>query len=306
MKRHHYLLIAVTFASSACNLTPAPNLTLPNTGANNGVVSATPTPTTSSTGGSTSGSVSPSPTATPVSGVPTVSASQKLMLDQFISVFENSTTTLQYAYIAAEGDGRGYTAGRAGFTSRDGDMLEVIQFYATMNPSTPLKALIPTLQNLNNKDSGSTAGLSSLPSEWATAAEDPLFRQAQDQISDELYFNPAMVRVQTLNIKTQAGILVMYDAAIEHGVDGVDGVDDMISKMGALTQYKTEVALLDAFQKIRRATLLNPADKSTQAVWSQSVGRVDAIQAVINSGNMELLPPITIDPFGDTFVLTGT
>jgi hypothetical protein len=44
----------------------------------------------------------------------------KTIADQMVSVFENETTSLQYGYIENLNDGRGYTAGRAGFVTRDG------------------------------------------------------------------------------------------------------------------------------------------------------------------------------------------
>ena len=293
----------IVLLSTACNGVSIPTLPVDTT-------IPTPIELPSTANPTPSGSATPNPSATPSTapspiGSTGVTNIQKLVMDQIVSVFENSTPQLQYAYISAEGDGRGYTAGRAGFTSRDGDMLELFQYYLTLNPSSPLKTFIPILQALNAAGSGSISKLSSLPVLWAQAAEDPLFRQAQDYISDQLYFQPALDRVKKLNLKTQIGILCMYDASIEHGVDGVDGVDDMISKMGNLSQYKTETALLTAFLSVRRATLLNPADHSTQAVWADSVGRVDALKAILDSGNLTLLPPIQINPFGDAFVITG-
>jgi chitosanase len=49
--------------------------------------------------------------------------------EQIISSFENSTTVIQYGYAENLHDGRGITAGRAGFTSGTDDLLAVVQLY---------------------------------------------------------------------------------------------------------------------------------------------------------------------------------
>ncbi len=54
---------------------------------------------------------------------------QRLIADQFVSIFENGTSEIQYGSAEDIGDGRGITAGRAGFTSATGDMLIVIEKY---------------------------------------------------------------------------------------------------------------------------------------------------------------------------------
>jgi chitosanase len=264
--------------------TPAPPRVTP-------VVSTTPTP---------------SPVSTPAPTAGTATETQlKAIYNQFISVFENSSLTLDYSYVSAEGDGRGYTAGRAGFTSRDGDMLQVVQNYLAVNPNSAFSTILSTLTSDANRNSGSTSGLSSLPSIWVAAANDPAFRNSQDVISDENYYTPAYNRAISLNIVSPIGILCFYDAAIEHGMDGDDGVNDMISRMPARSTFASETAWLNAFLVVRYNTLMNPKDQSTQAVWSQSVGRVTVLQTVLNSGNMNLVTPISINPFGDEFTVTS-
>jgi chitosanase len=283
-------------SSSTPASTPAPPV----------VVTSTPAPSTGGKTGMPTPSPTPNPTATPVSSTSTGETGLKYIYDEFLSVFENSSLTLDYSYIDAEGDGRGYTAGRAGFTSRDGDMLEVIQDYLKLEPSSQFSTLVSTLTNLTNKDSGSTSGLSTLPSIWKAAAQDPVFRGVQDEVSDELYYTPAVVRGVQLNVVSPIGVLCLYDASLEHGMDGDDGVNDMISRMPARSTFATEYAWIKAFNAVRRATLLNPKDSSTKAVWSASVGRVDTLDQVLASGNYNLVTPITIDPFGDTFVVVSS
>src|SRR4051794_21747519 len=53
----------------------------------------------------------------------TLSPDAQRVAEAITSVFENSTTELQYGYSVELDDGRGVTAGRAGFTSGTGDLV---------------------------------------------------------------------------------------------------------------------------------------------------------------------------------------
>src|ERR671927_1439694 len=64
----------------------------------------------------------------------TVDAERKHRAAQITSTFENSTLELQYDYVENVGDGRGVTAGRAGFTSATGDLLLVVRRYTEAKP----------------------------------------------------------------------------------------------------------------------------------------------------------------------------
>src|SRR3954454_8817976 len=75
-----------------------------------------------------------------------VDAERKLRAAQITSTFENSTLELQYDYVENIGDGRGITAGRAGFTSGTGDLLLVIRRYTEAKPGNVLASYIPSLE----------------------------------------------------------------------------------------------------------------------------------------------------------------
>ena len=55
-------------------------------------------------------------------GTPPTGAQLMQVIDSITSCFENSTKTIQYGYVEALNDGRGYTAGKAGFTTGTGDL----------------------------------------------------------------------------------------------------------------------------------------------------------------------------------------
>jgi hypothetical protein len=60
-----------------------------------------------------------------------------------------------------------------------------------------------------------------------------------------------------------------------------------------------ETKWLNDFLDIRRTTLENPSSADTSESWGESVGRVDALAALLRAGNLDLNTPFTINPFGD-------
>src|SRR5688500_16186342 len=105
----------------------------------------------------------------------TVDAERKYRVAQITSTFENSTLELQYDYVENIGDGRGITAGRAGFTSATGDLLLLVRRYTEAEPGNVLAPYIPALEAVSGTDS--VTGLGGFTHAWAGAAEDPDFRK---------------------------------------------------------------------------------------------------------------------------------
>jgi chitosanase len=239
---------------------------------------------------------------TPFTPLPStgMSAAQKGRAEKLTSVFENDTPQLQYAYIGALGDGRGYTAGRAGFTTATGDFLLVVERYTARVPANPLAPYLPQLRALSRAHSGSTAGLGGVGAAWRAAAADPVFRAVQDQVVDETYYRPALGHWNRLGLRSALSLAALYDAIIQHG-DGTDpdGLRALLSRTAARVGGTPatgidERAWLDAFLVVRRADLANAYNPATRAVWAQSVGRVDVFRHIMNAGNFDLAGPITV------------
>jgi len=234
---------------------------------------------------------------------------QRVLADQIISVFENNTPVIDYAYFENLDDGRGITAGRAGFTSATGDMLLVVERYTQLVPANPLAVYLPRLRELAAEESDSVNGLENLENAWQTAAEDSIFCEVQDEVVDEEYYWPAADYAEDLGLFFPLSLLNLYDACIQHGDgDDPDGLANIISQTteqmaGTPADDIDESEWLEAFMNIRRSVLLNPANPDTREEWAESVGRVDALIAIFESGNVDLTPPIVISPWDSTFIL---
>lgn len=226
-------------------------------------------------------------------------------IDKVVSIFENGTPTIQYSYISALGDGRGYTAGRAGFTTATGDLVTVLKRYATKRPVTPewpeLELLIPTLQRLADQQSSDISLLTRLPFLWRKSAEDPKFRASQNEINDSLYRNPARETCRRLKLPSALSLLVIYDSIVQHGDgDDEDGLKALIRRSGPASNERT---FITSFLHVRRADLLNPSNPGTTVEWRDSVGRVDALEELVTAGHWALETPFILNVWNSHFSL---
>lgn len=234
---------------------------------------------------------------------------QRRRADQLISVFENSTTEIQYAYAENIHDGRGVTAGRAGFTTNDGDALKVVRAYTALSPDNPLARFIPELERLAASGSGDTSGLpeDEYIAAWQRAAQDPAFRQVQDDQVDQRYFSPAMEQADRLGLTTALARAELYDASIQHGNGSeYDALPALVArtsaKVGSPSQAG-EKAWLDAFFDVRVDDLTNPANSSTAEEWRKSVDRVECLRRIAATGNYDLDGPLSVTAFGSSYTI---
>jgi len=233
----------------------------------------------------------------------------KSCADQMISVFENESLSPQYDYIENLKDGRGYTAGRVGFATGDVDFLLVVEAYDGLRPNNVLSGFVPILRKVLG--TAYTQGLGTLPGAWKEAASDPLFRQAQDQVSDKLYYIPAMKAAADLHLQSPLAKFALYDAIIQHGAgDDSDSLGGIIraatSAAGGPPDVAGEEKWLTAFLTARKTVLLNAEDPETRATWKESVGRVNEQLRLLKERNLQLSSPLTLNPYGTEFTVNCT
>jgi chitosanase len=241
-----------------------------------------------------------------------LTATQRRIADELVSVFENSTAHLQYGYIENLHDGCGLTAGRAGFCSATGDMLMTVEAYADLDPQTPLVDYLPILRARAAARSARTSGLGQdFVAAWRQAAKDPAFRAVQDQVVNTMYYTPATVMAAAARLRTPLAIAIFYDTAIEHGIEkDPDGLPSLIDRtrrrLHALPgRAVSEPRWLATFLRVRRADLLHPHNRARRVDWPESVGRVDALASLLRDGHTGLAPPLRVNPWNDAtpFVL---
>ncbi|ATH92523.1 chitosanase [Bacillus glycinifermentans] len=225
---------------------------------------------------------------------------QKRRAEQLTSIFENGKTEIQYGYVEALDDGRGYTCGRAGFTTATGDALEVVEVYTKAVPNNKLKKYLPELRRLAKEESDDISNLKGFDSAWSSLGNDKDFRAAQDAVNDRLYYQPAMKRSDNAGLKTGLARAVMYDTVIQHGDgDDPDSFYSLIKRTnkkagGSPKDGIDEKKWLNKFLDVRYDDLMNPADPDTRDVWRESVARVDVFRSIAKSNNYNLNGPIHV------------
>lgn len=221
---------------------------------------------------------------------------------ELVSSAENSSLDwrAQYGYIEDIGDGRGYTGGIIGFTSRTGDMLAVVQSYTWLHPGNPLVDYIPALRAVlgTNSHKGLDA---SFISAWKAAARDPEFQTAQNKERDTGYFTPAVEQAKADGLRV-LGQFIYYDAYVMHG-PGEDPLSFGGIRAAALSHQRTpaqggdEKAYLNAFLDARKTAMLaDPSHRQTD--------RIDTEQRIfLEEGNLNLDPPLHWSTYGDQYVI---
>ncbi|MFN8282390.1 MAG: chitosanase [Chitinophagales bacterium] len=235
-------------------------------------------------------------------------AKQKILADKIVSIFENDDTIIQYGYVKNLGDGRGYTAGKAGFTSADGDLLQVVQKYTALVPNNLLVPYLPTLQTLADDGSDDTTAIPNFPAAWRACTGDPKFIDAQNYVADLLYYEPAIEACTDNGLKLPASLLCIYDCCIQHGDgDDPDGLYAIIDKTnddcGAAGEDIDELEWMMRFLYNRRKALLNPDNEETRDEWSQSVGRVDALNRILQNNLRLQNETVKVNPFGTEHII---
>ncbi|AUG76073.1 Chitosanase [Kitasatospora sp. MMS16-BH015] len=243
-------------------------------------------------------------TAAVQAGVGLDDAHKKEIAMELVSSAENSSLDwkAQYKYIEDIGDGRGYTAGIIGFCSGTGDMLDLVQHYTDLKSGNILAKYLPALKKVNGSASHSGLG-SAFVKDWATAAKDTVFQQAQNDERDRVYFNPAVKQGKADGLRA-LGQFIYYDAIVMHG-PGNDGDSFGGIRAAAMKKAKTpaqggdEATYLKAFLDARKVVM-----KKEEA--HSDTSRVDTEQLVfLNAKNFDLNPPLKWKVYGDPYSINS-
>ncbi|GBG84477.1 hypothetical protein CBR_g38761 [Chara braunii] len=219
---------------------------------------------------------------------------------KLVSSFENSSLDwrAQFKYIEDIGDGRGYTAGIIGFTTRTGDLLEVVRRYTDLKPDNVLAKYIGALESVLGSDSheGLDPGF---VDDWKAAAEDAELQRAQEEERDGVYFDPAVNQAKSDGLRA-LGQFIYYDAIVMHG-----GGDDENS-FGSIRAKARQTASPPAEGGEETAYLHVFLDARVEAMKKEQAhsdtSRVDTAQRVfLNNGNLDLNLPLEWHVYGDYY-----
>lgn len=233
-------------------------------------------------------------------------SAKKEIAQELVSSAENSTLDWrgQYGYIEYNVEGnraenRGYTGGLIGFTSRTGDMLELVRLYKRLDPpSDRLTRFLPALRRVDGTPSRRGLGHRFVAA-WKHAADGHAFKLAQDHERDRVYFCPAVRAGRSDGLGT-LGQFIYYDALVMHGPgsnrDSFGGIRREAARLAEPpSQGGDETAYLNAFLDVRRAAMKREQGHS-------DTSRIDTAQRrFLREGNLDLDPPLIWHVYGDRF-----
>lgn len=219
-----------------------------------------------------------------------------------VSSAENSTIdySKEYGYIQDIGDGRGYTAGIIGFTSGTGDMLDVVRRYTQLKPDNELSKYISALKNVVWTDSHKGLGEAFVKA-WKAAATTDEMIQAQNDILDQQYMNPAIEYARQDDL-SPLGQYIYYDALVVHGSGDSDDCFEAI-RNAALKECDSpasggdEETFLTAFLDARVLVMQMEEAHS-------DLSRLDTQRKLLAEKNYALTLPFSWTMYGDPFTLT--
>jgi chitosanase len=230
---------------------------------------------------------------------------QKAVAEAMTSIWENDTPILDYAYSENIHDGRGYTSGRAGFCTGTGDAIQVVDCYDKLRTAAGgnlMAKYMPALTTINDKynqtgrDQGDTSLLDAVGnwvSDWGasyrTAATQGDFKQCQDQISDLLYYTPAMQAATKTGLTTALTRAALYDMWINQGDDALVKSTNSALGVGSAIGVGNAVSedqWLQKFLELRRDLLAG------DATWASSVDRVAGYEKARRRANWDLGKPV--------------
>lgn len=219
-----------------------------------------------------------------------------------VSAAENSTLNYwsEYGYIQDIEDGRGYAAGIIGFTSGTGDLLEVIELYTKLSPGNALASYIPALKKVNGTESHEGLG-EPFCKAWKEAAQKPAMIQAQNDVINEEYMDPA-IQAACEDGLSPLGQYIYYDALVVHG-----NGDDTLS-FGAIRNAAKEKAKTPA-EGGNEATYLNAfLDARIPVMRAETahadLSRIDAQRKFVKEKKFDLSLPLSFTMYGDPYDLT--
>ncbi|KAI9225575.1 MAG: lysozyme-like domain-containing protein [Piptocephalis tieghemiana] len=234
-------------------------------------------------------------------------------METLTNAFENGKEGFNYTAIEYLGDGRGWTAGRVGFTSGTGDLLTVLERYRDQWAYRGLISTIPTLQRISalpvcdRRGRDDISQLGNLPHDWVLAAEGDLaFRRVQDLVTYEMYLWPSSRFASSVSVHSPLGQAIFYDTIVQHGWQKTES-DINIARIIQLTNTTSpaqgEAEYLSQFLRVRRSMLCCYREDMT---WPSSAGRVADLQRALEQGNLALNQDIYLESIGVVVGKAGT
>jgi len=227
-----------------------------------------------------------------------ISEQQRYVIDCVVSIFETGRipTAASYGTCSVLNDGAGISYGKHQCTDKAGSLDLVCKRYIELGgqQAEPLKQymnyLATNASTKFNSDTGKyPAWLNSLISLLKSAGSDKLMQQAQDEIFNKNYWNPAVEHCKNIGLTTALGHLVIYDTCIHSGPGRVSSLRAKFPEKSP-ANGGDEKAWVIAFLNTRRAWLAS----SSNSLVQKTTYRIDAMLEIAKANNWDLNTPMIV------------
>ncbi len=227
-----------------------------------------------------------------------ITSEQKRVIDSVVSIFETGRvpTAASYSTCSILNDGAGISYGKHQCTDKAGSLDLVCKRYIELGgqQAGPLKEYMSYLSTnesakYNNVTSNYPAWLNSLISLLKSAGSDSLMKQAQDEVFDKNYWNPAVEHCKNIGLTTALGHLVIYDTCIHSGPGRVSSLRQKFPEKSP-ANGGDEKAWVIAFLNARKAWLASSSNPLVQ----KTTYRIDSMLQIANANNWDLNTPLVV------------
>ena len=227
-----------------------------------------------------------------------ITSQQKKIIDSVVSIFETGRvpTAASYSTCSILNDGAGISYGKHQCTDKAGSLDLVCKRYIELGgqQADSLKQYMSYLATnestkFNNVNSKYPSWLNSLISLLKSAGSDILMQQAQDEVFEKNYWNPALDHCDNIGLKTALGHLVIYDTCIHSGPGRVSSLRQKFPEKSP-KNGGDEKAWVIAFLNARRNWLAANDNPLVQ----KTVYRIDAMLEIAKANNWDLDTPLTV------------
>lgn len=219
---------------------------------------------------------------------------KKRIIEDVVGVFETGKVGGDYATAVYLPDGAGITYGKHQAIDRSDSLDAIVQRYIVRGGGMaddlrPYESLLEDDGTVGFNPKALPANVKTLMGLLTKAAADPLMRQAQDEIFDEWYWEPAAKRCLSMGLVLPLSWLAVYDSSIHSGPAGVDRTRNRFDESPPAKggdEKKWTLAYINA----RRHWLAT----HSKTILHATVYRMDAMLKLIDEGNWDLATPFQV------------
>ena len=222
-----------------------------------------------------------------------ITTAQKHVIDSVLSLHETGKlpSAAAYSTVTVLKDGAGISYGKHQSTDKSGSLDAIVHRYCDKGGTLTAK-FAPFFDELAANES-SKVDPKALP-QWvkdlqallALAGKDPVMQAAQDEVFDENYWNPAVLKCSAMGLTTALAHLVVYDTCIHSGPGRVDSLRNTFAAVPP-ARGGDEKVWVKAFLNARKKWL----QSSANPLVVKSAYRCDALLGLVAAGNWDLATP---------------